>query len=322
MYLTGSDRQVLLVLRPGGRQASFEPVLKRPGQRDDAVLAALAVMDGDGALVEVDVLDAQPHAFDHPEAAAIHELGGELPRIFEMGEDSGDFPAREHHLRTAVGVTVARRLDGEILDAEDFSGEEDHGIERLFLGCCRDVALQRQIVEVSGHAAGTCVLRSLFQTFQTEAGEANHPMDVGLLGGVGKASETDSAAQGIDNAGDFSGGLGQGAGRLRRWGREFGTDLDGLTAKRAVAGFQRPGLIGKPAPIIGGCPLYGKDIPCQDTHGRHGLPELPVVKVGGAAEGIEERAGGVGGAIATGLGPGFCPADVKHVGGRLDRQRV
>ena len=142
-----------------------------------------AVMDGDGALVEVDVLDAQPHAFDHPEAAAIHELGGELPRIFEMGEDSGDFPAREHHLRTAVGVTVARRLDGEILDAEDFSGEEDHGIERLFLGCCRDVALQRQIVEVGGEGGSARVLRSLFQTFQTEAGEANHPMDVILMGG-------------------------------------------------------------------------------------------------------------------------------------------
>ena len=50
--------------------------------------------------------------------------------------------------------------------------------------------------------------------------------------------------------------------------------------------------------------------------------ELPVEKVGGAAQGVEEGGGGVGGAIATDLGPGFCPLDVILVGGGLDGQRV
>ena len=49
---------------------------------------------------------------------------------------------------------------------------------------------------------------------------------------------------------------------------------------------------------------------------------LPVVKVGGAAWGVEEGGGGVGGAIATDPGQGVCPLDVILVGGGLDGQRV
>jgi len=146
-------------------------------------------------------------------------------------------------------------------------------------------------------------------------------MSVPLWMRLGQASETDSAAQGIDNAGDFSVGLGQGAGRLRRWGRDYGANLDDLAAKRAVIGLQGPRLIGKPAPIVGGCPREGKDLTSQNTHGVNRLAELPVVKVAGAAKGVEEGAGGVGGTIARCLGPGLGPLDVILVGGGLDGQR-
>ena len=53
----------------------------------------------------------------------------------------------------------------------------------------------------------------------------------------------------------------------------------------------------------------------------HGLAELPIVKVGGATKGVEEGGGGVGGTIATGLGPDHGPADVVVAGGGLDGQR-
>ena len=62
------------------------------------------------------------------------------------------------------------------------------------------------------------------------------------------------------------------------------------------------------------------DIMCQNVNGTHGLAELPVVKVCGAAKGVEEGGGGGGGTIATGLGPGFGPLDVILVGGGLDGQ--
>ena len=114
--------------------------------------------------------------------------------IFEVGEDGGDFAVREHHRRTALRVAVARRFDGEILIAADFPGEEYHGIERLFLGRCRDVALQRQIVEVGGHSGGACVTRAEFELHQTEARETDVPMDVGFLSGVGETGEPDGTA--------------------------------------------------------------------------------------------------------------------------------
>ena len=55
--------------------------------------------------------------------------------------------------------------------------------------------------------------------------------------------------------------------------------------------------------------------------GTPALPtELPVVKVGGAAKGVEEGGGGVCGTIATGLGPGLGPLDEILAGGGLDGQ--
>ena len=50
--------------------------------------------------------------------------------------------------------------------------------------------------------------------------------------------------------------------------------------------------------------------------------ELPVGKMRGTAEGIEECGDGVGGTIAAGLGPGFRPVDVVVAGGGFDGQRV
>ena len=59
----------------------------------------------------------------------------------------------------------------------------------------------------------------------------------------------------------------------------------------------------------------------EDVNGVHSLSELPVGKMRGTAEGVEEGGGGVGGTIATGLGPGFGSADVIVMGGGLDGQR-
>ena len=59
----------------------------------------------------------------------------------------------------------------------------------------------------------------------------------------------------------------------------------------------------------------------QNVNGIHGLAELPVFNMCGAAKGVEECAGGVGGTMATGLGPVLGPLDVILVDGGLDGQR-
>ena len=55
--------------------------------------------------------------------------------------------------------------------------------------------------------------------------------------------------------------------------------------------------------------------------GTPALPtELPVFNMRGTAKGVEEGAGGGGGTIATGIGPGLGPVDIMLAGGGLDGQ--
>ena len=91
--VTRSDGKILEMLLAKARQMLLELFLQSPWQSDDAVLAALAVVDGDSSLAEIQILDAQAHGFHEAEAAAIHELGGEFPWGFEVGEDCPDFLA-------------------------------------------------------------------------------------------------------------------------------------------------------------------------------------------------------------------------------------
>ena len=92
MDLASTHYKILFVLFLGCGQVCFEALLKGHGQRDHPVFASLAIMDSDGSLVKIQILDANPHALDDPQSAAIHELRGEFPRIFEMGENGGDLP--------------------------------------------------------------------------------------------------------------------------------------------------------------------------------------------------------------------------------------
>ena len=212
--LTGTNGQILEVFAPGLSEMVLEAFFKRHRQRDDPVLAALAVVNGDGALVEIKILGAEAEAFHQSQTRTKHELSSEFPRVFQMGKDGGNFPAREHDRWSAVGVAVVRRLDGEILDAENAPSEEDHGIERLFLCRSRDVALQRQRVEVGSDGWRASVLRGLFELRQTKAGKADVPIYISLLGGVGETFKADGAAEGFNDAGDFGVDLWQGDGRV------------------------------------------------------------------------------------------------------------
>ena len=187
-------------------------------------------------------------------------------RLKNHRKDGRDFPAREHDRRASVNMAVGRFFNCEFFDSEDVLGEKGNGVERLVLGGVGEVAFQCQVAEVGGDGRGDRSLRSLFETLQTEAGEAGHPMDVGLFGGVGKTGQSHGTAQGIDNAGDFSVGFGQRSGRLRRKGRDYGANLDGLTAKRAVIGLPGTAPGRQALPVIGGCPREGENRMGRDAH--------------------------------------------------------
>ena len=60
----------------------------------------------------------------------------------------------------------------------------------------------------------------------------------------------------------------------------------------------------------------------RNANGVHGLAELPVGKMRGTAEGIEEGLGAFGGSVAKSFVPCFGPADVVVASGGFDGQRV
>lgn len=125
-------------------------IFKRAGQRDDAMFAALAVVDSDGSLAEIEVLNAQPHAFHEAQAGAIHELGREFPRMIKQGDDAADFIAGHNGWRPAEAAGGGEAVDGEFRYAEDVSSEKNNGIECLGLGSGRNVTLKGEVIEVTG----------------------------------------------------------------------------------------------------------------------------------------------------------------------------
>src|ERR1035437_3687836 len=88
-----------------------------------------------------------------------------------------------------------------------------------------------------------------------------------------------------------------------------------------MMGFQGTRLVGQTLPVVRSGPWDGEDFMGQNTRGVHCLPELPVSEMCRAAEGIKEGGGGVRGAVATGFGPRFGPADVVFAGGGPDGKR-
>ena len=119
----------------------LEALFECSWQGDDAVSAALAIVDGDNTLAEVEVLDAQPHRFHESETAAIHDLGDQFPGIFHAGENRANFLACHHNGRATLATSRGDVVEGEFRDSEDVFREECHGVECLLLGGRGDVAL-------------------------------------------------------------------------------------------------------------------------------------------------------------------------------------
>ena len=185
------------------------------GQRTDPALVTPAIVGGYCTLSEIKVSDAQAHALNNAQARSVHDLGGELPGVFQTGDDHAHFVTGHYKRRAAASAVVsdvfeADMFESEVLNAEDLSGEEDHGLEGLLAGGRGDVALPFQGVEERGDRQAAGVARGLFERRQTEAGEADGPMDVGPLGGFGEVGNGDCLAQGVDDVVDLGISVGQG----------------------------------------------------------------------------------------------------------------
>jgi hypothetical protein len=117
-------------------------------------LMGRSLVDGDGALAKIEVLDAQAHGFHKAKATAIHDLGDQFPRIFKAGENGADFLAGHHDGRAALSTRWSDMIQGEFFHADDVFHEEDHGVEGLLPGGWRYVPFQREEVEVGSDGGG------------------------------------------------------------------------------------------------------------------------------------------------------------------------
>ena len=172
VHIRGAGGEILIEALAECGEVILEAAFDGPRQWDDAVFAAFAIMDGDGALAEIEVFDAEFHAFHEAHAGAIHELGCEFPWIFEVVDDAADLFASHDGGWPSAATGAGIALDGEISDAEDVFDEEGNGVESLVLGGFRNIALKREVIEVGRDGCDTRVLRRNAEAFMAEAGIA------------------------------------------------------------------------------------------------------------------------------------------------------
>jgi len=258
--VTRADGEVLKIFLTKSGQMLCEPLIQCYRQGNDSVFSILSIMDGDGTQAEIQIFDAQAHGFHEPEAAAIHDLGDQFPRIFKAGENGADFLASHHNGRTSRAAGRSDVVESKFPDSEHVFCEEDHGVECLLLGGVGDVSFQHKEVEVGGDGGWPGGMRGLAEPLKTEADEPAVPVDISLLSSHGHVLDSDHATERINEPLEFRIGIRD----LYLWWRgrrrQTGPYADRLTGERPVVRFQRAGLIGKSLPIEGGCPWDCEDI--------------------------------------------------------------
>ena len=145
---------------------SCEGVDQVLGDDGDSILAAFAVADADFAAVEVDVLDAEPAAFEQAQSGSVQERGHELVHAGEMGEQGSDFGTGEHD-GNALGFLGAHEVVEPLeLHVQHVSIQEHERAECLALrrgadamigGEARKEALDLVAAELARVAAGVKV---------------------------------------------------------------------------------------------------------------------------------------------------------------------
>ena len=115
------------------------------GEDGGAVVLPFSVADGDDAVAEVDVFDAQADAFHEAEAGAVEDFGHELGDAGHFGDDGAGFVGGEDD-GEGFGFLGADGVGGQVyLGLEDVAIEEEDGGERLVLGGGGDVFFDGEV---------------------------------------------------------------------------------------------------------------------------------------------------------------------------------
>ena len=145
------------------------------------VLRPLAIPDEHLAVVEVDVLDPQSQCFQHPQSRAVEQPGDQPLDPGELGEQRLDLLLGQHDRQPDRLLGTGQPIEPGQIGLEHLPIEEKQGGKRLVLGCSRDVAVDREMVQKPGDLDFPEGCRV---PLAREQDEAAHPMNIRLLGAV------------------------------------------------------------------------------------------------------------------------------------------
>ena len=148
-------------------------------QHRDAILVALAATDDDLVRGEVDVLDAEPAALEHPEPGPVQQAGHEAGHPLEPLEHGAHLVAGEDD-RQALGALRAHdAIEPGKIDLQHVPVQEQEGAQSLVLGGGGHVAVDRQGGEETGDLGRTHLGRMALGVEEEDV--PLDPRDVGVL---------------------------------------------------------------------------------------------------------------------------------------------
>lgn len=161
------------------------------GQEGRPVTVGFGVVNGEGEVSKVNVLDPQPQAFRKAQAGTVHEASGQIGDAAEVVENAANFSRRQVGLDVvgflgAEGGDIAERL------LEHLGIEEQQCGQGLILGAGRDFQVSNQVSQEGFHF-GLAQVVGVAQF--VKADEADVPLDIGLFGAVRVAAQADGGTE-------------------------------------------------------------------------------------------------------------------------------
>jgi hypothetical protein len=167
-------------------------------QHGDAVLASLAVADGDLAAVEVEVLDAQSGAFENPEPGTVQDRRHQPGGASQLTEHQRDLGPREDERNPGGPLRADDLVQSRDRLAEHLAVEEQQRAEGLVLRGGAHLAPNGEVREEGGDRG-----RSQFRrmALAMEHDEAANPEHVRVFGATAELPQTDGMPDAIEQAG-------------------------------------------------------------------------------------------------------------------------
>lgn len=144
------------------------------GQHRHPVLAALALADDDLTPLELDILDAQPQAFEQAHAGAVQQ-GRDQPRgASHLVQQGAHFGGREHHRKPRLLVRGHHLVEPRQLHNENGPVEKQHHGLGLILRGRRYAPVGGQMGQESRHLRSAHLGRMALLIKQDEAPRPIH----------------------------------------------------------------------------------------------------------------------------------------------------